>query len=195
MKIEPNVLFVVKYVEPDNYGCNKNIKNLADLKTYISCQGLGSIVSYALNVSRQLYFLAIDNCDSHCLRKCNGEKGINQNIITDSFTFIVADKLTYFEDLQKYLLGNSLGATCQNVKFKNLAWFDMKQPIFFTGYEYNGTFLPDAPIENRPLVCRPLTDKDIVLNKNLHQIFPENTNKTPKQLVELFKKTTEKIYL
>lgn len=191
MKIESNVHFVVKYVEPDNYSCTENIENLDGLKHYIDCQGLGRKVSYALNVSRQVYFIAKNNNYHNLLKQCNGKK----DIITDSFTFIIADKLTYLEDLQKYLLKNALLHNCQDVKLKNFAWFDAKKPIFFTGpYEYNGSFLPDADIKDRPLICRPLTDTDIVLNKNLHQIFPKKTGKIPRQLVQLFKKTTEKIY-
>ena len=195
MKIEPHVHFVVKYVEPNDYGEEKDIKSIYDLKNYIYCQGLGRKVSYALNVSRQVYFLANDNGNYHMLQKCNGEKGVKQDIITGNFTFIVADKLTYFEDLQKYLSEEALGANCQDVVLKNFAWFNMKQPIFFTGrYEYNGSLLPDASVKDRPLVCRPLTDKDIVLNKNLKQIFPKETCRTPTELVQLFRKTTEKIY-
>lgn len=194
MKIEPHVHFVVKFVEPDNYDDGR-IDNIEDLKNYIYCQGLGQKVSYALNVSRQVYFLVNDKGNYHMLQKCNGEKGVKQDIITDSFTFIVADKLTYFEDLQKYLLEEALSASCQDVVLKNFAWFDMKQPIFFTGrYEWNGSFLPDAHVKDRPLLCRPLTEKDIVLNKNLQQIFPKKTDKIPRGLVQLFKKTTEKIY-
>lgn len=159
MKIEPHVHFVVKFVEPNNYDYDENIKNIDDLKQY------------------------------------NDEKKAGQDIITDSFTFIVADKLTYFDDLQKYLLEDALSASCQDVVLKNFAWFHMKQPIFFTGrYEWNGSFLPDAHVKDRPLVCRPLTEKDIVLNTNLHQIFPKKTGRIPEQLVQLLNKTTEKIY-
>jgi len=194
MKIEPNVHFVVKYVEPNNYDYDENIKNIDDLKQYIHCQLLGSKVSYSLNVSRQVYFVAKNDNRYHLLKQYNDEKKAGQDIITDSFTFIVADKLTYFDDLQKYLLKNSLIDECQDVVLKNFAWFNAKKPIFFTGNEYNGSFLPDEPLKDRPLVCRPLTEKDIVLNTNLHQIFPKKTGRIPEQLVQLFNKTTEKIY-
>jgi len=42
--------------------------------------------------------------------------------------------------------------------------------------------------------CRPLNDKDIVVNADLNQIWPTKTKKPPIALVELLNKTTEKIY-
>lgn len=194
MKIEPKVVFKVKYIEPDNYSSKENIKTIQDLKNLIYCQRLGDAVSYALNVSREVCFYAQtdEKQQYHVLTSCYDGK----NIITDNFKFIVADKLTYFDDLQKYLLKNSLPNNCQNVKLKNFAWFDAKKPIFFTGaHEYNCNLVYDSPsIKDRPLVCRPLTEKDIVLNKRLQQIFPQQTGKIPEQLVQLLSKTTEKIY-
>ena len=194
MKIEPKVVFNIKYIEPDHYGHEENIKTIQDLKNFIYCQRLGDVVSYALNVSREVYFYAQtdEKQQHHVLTSYHGGK----NIITDNFKFIVADKLTYFGDLQKYLLKNSSSNNCQNVELKNFVWFDAKKPIFFTGaHEYNCNLVYGSPsVENRPLVCRPLTEKDIVLDKKLQQIFPKKTGKIPEQLVQLLSKTTEKIY-
>ena len=186
MQLEPIVTFVVKYAEPENYGREEVVKNIDGLKQYVKCQGLGRVVSYALNVARQLYFIA---GNQYALKAING-----QNITTDSVKIIVAQKLTYFSDLQEYVKKNALGDVCQAVTFENLAQFDQKQPIFFTGqYEHNGSFLPDAPISKRPLVCRPLTQNDIVVDYNLKQLWPTKTNKVPVVLKTLFDKTTEKI--
>ena len=187
MRIEPVVTFVVEYAEPEDYGHQETIKNIDGLKQYINCQGLGRHVSYALSIKRQLYFLADDR---YVLKDNN-----NQKITTDIIKIIVAQKLTYFSDLQEYVRENALGKDCQDVNFKNFAQYKSDKPIFFTGkYEYNGSFLPNAPVAKRPLSCRPITQEDIVVDKNLNQIWPAKTNKPPVGLVELLNKQTEKVH-
>lgn len=181
MEIKTYVYFNVKYVEPENYGQSGSINNIDDLKNYISCQGLGRKVSYTLQLERTVRVVADD-------------KYPGQVIPTDTFTFVVADKLTYFGDLQAYVKKNAVGNRCQDVNFKNFAQFSLDKPIFFTGHEHNGSFLPDAPVAKRPLSCRPITAKDIVVDKNLNQIWPAKTNKPPVELVELLNKQTEKVY-
>ena len=41
---------------------------------------------------------------------------------------------------------------------------------------------------------RPLSDKDIVVDKNLNQLWPEKTGSLPVGLVELFNRGTEKVH-
>ena len=187
MKMKPYVNFCVEIVEPCDYGHKEQIKDLSGLKHYIDCQGIGRVVSYAILIKRQLYFIA-DN--KWRLTTNNG-----QDIITDSLKLIVAPKLTYFADLWKYLNKNALGKDCQCVNLENFAQFEQNTPIFFTGqYEFNGSFLPDAPVHKRPLTCRPLTDNDIVINNNMKQLWPVATGNPPIGLVELLNKTTEKVH-
>jgi hypothetical protein len=186
MKIEPYVGFVVKYTEPENYGHEQTVKDVDGLKHYINCQGLGRVVSYEILIERQLYFVA-DN--RYALKTNNG-----QNITTDKIKIIVAKKLTYFSDLHEYLNKNALGNACQDVTLRNFAQFEQNKPIFFTGrYEHNGSFLPNPPVSERPLVCRPLTDNDIVVDNNLRQIWPTKTNKIPVALRTMFRKKTERV--
>ena len=181
MKIKTYVYFNVKYVEPENYGQSGSINNIDNLKNYIYSQRLGDKVSYSLCVTRTVQIVADNNCPG-------------QIIPTGTFTFIVADKLTYLGDLQAYVKKNAVGKECQDVNFKNFAQFSLDKPIFFTGHEYNGSFLPNAPVAKRPLSCRPITQEDIVVDKNLNQIWPAKTNKPPVELVELLNKQTEKVY-
>ena len=193
MKIVSDVRFVLEMIEPAEYKYKEIIHSddsahFVKLQHMIDCIGLVRAVPCAFNLMRTLSFRTENYCH---LKPVNGE-----NIITDSFKFIVADKVPYLADLQQYLLKNfGRGTkTCQEVHFKNMAQFDTSRPIFFTGpWEYNGSFLPDAPLEKRPLTARPLTDNDIVLDKKLNQIWPEASNKTPKELIALLAKTKEEI--
>ena len=184
--------FYIKVIEPIDYKYVEEVKDIEDLKNrvcYFSRAGLLSEVSCKFTVTRELNMFA----GRYALQNTNGGP-----IVADSFDFIVAKKLTYLKDLKNYVNENFKGQhLCdapQDVIFKNFSHFKQNQPIFFTGpYEYNGSFLPDAPLEERPLTCRPLTDKDIVVNTNLQQIWPKATGKTPNVLVELLNKTTDKI--
>ncbi|MBO4583176.1 MAG: hypothetical protein J5714_03940 [Alphaproteobacteria bacterium] len=191
MQIEPVVTFVVKYAEPENYGREQTVNDIDGLKQYINCQGLGQHVSYALNVARQVYFIAVIANRNHQYKLAKND---GKDIQTDAVNIIVAKKLTYLSDLQEYVKKNALGDACQDVNWKNFAQFDTTKPIFFTGpYEHNGSFLPDAPVRERPLVCRPLTDSDIVVDKDLKQLWPTKTNEIPSALRAMFRKKTEMI--
>lgn len=191
MQIEPVVTFVVKYAEPENYGQEQSVKNIDGLKQYINCQGLGQHVSYALNVARQVYFIAVIANGNYQYKLAKND---GKDIQTDAVNIIVAKKLTYLSDLQEYVKKNALGEMCQDVIWKNFAQFDTTKPIFFTGrYEHNGSFLPNPPVSERPLVCRPLTDNDIVVDNNLRQIWPTKTNKIPVALRTMFRKKTEMV--
>ncbi len=182
MEIKTHVYFNVKYAEPKNYGQGQSINNIDDLKNYIYCQRLGDKVLYTLKIIRTVQVVADNNYPG-------------QTMPTDTFTFVVADRLMYLDDLIAYVKKNATGKECQDVNFKNFAQYRYDNPIFFTGkYEYNGSFLPDAPVAKRPLSCRPITAKDIVVDKNLNQIWPVKTGKPPVGLVELLNKKTENVH-
>ena len=192
MNITVHLYFYIKMIEPIDHKYVEAVKDIECLKNevfYLSRAELLSKVSCKFTVTRELSMFA----GNQALKSAN-----DRPIITDSFDFIVADKLTYIKDLKEYLNKNfekSSSDTPQDVIFKNFSQFKRNQPIFFTGpYEYNGSFLPDAPLKERPLTCRPLTDKDVVVNTKLQQIWPKATGKTPPALIELLNKTTEKIY-
>ena len=191
MQIEPNVTFVVKYAEPENYRYEENVKNIDGLKQYIKCQRLGDEVSYALNVTRQVYFVAIVSNGNYQYKLSQND---GKDIQTDAANIIVAKKLTYLSDLQEYVKKNASGEMCQDVMWKNFAQFDLTKPIFFTGqYEHNGSFLPGAPVKERLLVARPLTQDDIVVDEDCNQLWPIKTNKIPAVLRTMFNKKTENL--
>ena len=183
MKIEPHVYFEIEYAEIDNKHGKQTVLNINEFKHYIQCYRPLRVVSCAFLIKRQVYFVA------------NNRGSLGPGLTTDELKIIVAQKLTYLSDLQEYLKRNAENNNCQDVIFKNFSEFTPEEPIFFTGpYEFNGSFLPDAPIKSRPLTCRPLNSQDIVVDKNLNQIWPVKTGKPPVGLVELLSKTTEKIY-
>ena len=189
MQLEQGVTFVIKYVEPSDYD-TEQISNLdiERLKNYIACQGIGSKVAYSLNVSRYVYYMADFNI---LVPKSNQKPEDNYGIKTDDITFIVADKLTYYGDLKKYLKENHAGYD-KKIEFRHFENFEQNKPIFFTGNrEYNGSFLPYN--HDGILMCRPLTEQDIVVNKDLHQIWPIQTNTPPVLLSAILNKQIEKI--
>ena len=202
MKIVSHVYFVLEMVEPAEHKYQEIISHIDNdgfvrLQRQVDYIHLLSKVPCAFNLMRKV---SLQTEDHHSLNLVDGA-----DITTDSFKFIIANKVPYMADLRQYLSKNlekyssdnfiTKGTeVCQEVHFKNFAQFSTKKPIFFTGpYEYNGTLLPDEPLKNRPLTVRPLTDKDIVLNKQLNQIWPIATNEPPKELVALLAKTKEEI--
>ena len=193
MKIYAKVLFRLEMVTPGEYSYKEEFyaKNfiLNDLQHTISCCGLVRKVPCEFKLSR--FVLLYD--ERH---RCLTDK--NKLNPSDEFTFIVASKLPYFADLQQYLLKNSWDgkSTCQNVQFKDMAQFNTKKPIFYTGpYEHNGSItLPDAPLAERPLMARPLKKGDVVLDLGtLNQLYPRKLNKSSKMLLDILNKTTENV--
>lgn len=196
MKIEPHVNFVLEMVEPGELkrsevfwtGSTDDATPMEALQSRLRSIHLLDLVPCAFNLKRNVYIWAQN---VGFLKNNNG-----QDITTDSFKFIVADKVPYFADLQQYLLQNSRNGErkCQDVHFQNMAQFDITQPILYNGpYEYNASFLPDRPLNERPLMVRPLTKKDIIVDRKLEkQIWPV-VGKFPQELFAILAKTKEKI--
>jgi len=195
MKIEPHVNFVLEMVEPGElkrsevfWTGSTEATPMEALQSHLRSIHLLDLVPCAFNLKRNVYIWAQN---VGVLKNNNG-----QDITTDSFKFIVANKVPYFADLQQYLLQNSRNGAreCQDVHFQNMAQFDITQPILYNGpYEYNGSFLPDMPLNERPLTARPLTKKDIIVDRKLEkQIWPV-VGKFPQEMLTILAKTKEEI--
>lgn len=114
----------------------------------------------------------------------------------EEITFTVATKLIYPHDVRKLLVQ----------KYNCVFDFDntrRKENIPVRSFhvnEHSSIGLRDeqtgAPsnISWRTITCDQCRPTDIVIDKNLHQIWPEKTNTTPESLIELLSKTTEKIH-
>lgn len=124
------------------------------------------------------------------------KKDVLSRIEDEKFTFYVVDQIIYAKDIKKMLLKNY--NTTFNFNEKN-----DKQPIVYMGIrEYKRTgiakFKPDFGIVPttytlRSVVWYNLTDNDIVIDKNMHQIWPTKTNQVPKAIVDFLNKTKENI--
>ena len=124
------------------------------------------------------------------------KKPIIIDIDSQDLTVIVADKLTYPNEVRKFL---------EN-KYNNIFNFDElnlpgNKPVYFSGVreiEELGQINPNTgdrtTYTRRYIESRPLTDKDIVVNKNcLHQIWPTKYDQMPFEMLK-FLKTKETIY-
>ncbi len=124
------------------------------------------------------------------------QKPIIIDIDSTDLCVIVADKLTYPNDVRDLLVQ----------RYNNTFNFDKlnlpeNKPVYFSGVreiEELGEINPNTgdrtTYTRRYIECRPLTDKDIIVNKDLNQIWPVATNKPPQQLLKLLKKRTELIH-
>lgn len=117
----------------------------------------------------------------------------------DSIDFIVADKLMYPRDIRE-MLTQQYGSTFDFDKTK----YDENKPVFFRGVSERTQYGLRNPKNGAPtqytlrnVHCHPLSEnRDIVVDKNLGQIWPENENKgkIPVALTKLLTKQKEKIY-
>lgn len=114
----------------------------------------------------------------------------------ETITFSVTQKLMYPDDVRKLLMQ----------KYNCVFDFDNTRreeniPVrSFHANEHSSIGLRDeqtgAPsnISWLTITCDQCRPTDIVIDKNLHQIWPEKTNTTPESLIELLSKTTEKVH-
>ena len=101
----------------------------------------------------------------------------------ESFRCFVMDKLGYEQDIKKRF-----------TKKHVYNWeTDYVRKKYFPEEFSDLPCLCEDKDENT-LVLTNLTDKDIVVNDDLYQLWPTATGKIPSTLVKLFEKTTEKIH-
>lgn len=110
------------------------------------------------------------------------------------FSFIYPN-LVYADDIKKYLM-EQYGST-----------FDFRPSNDFTGVPMIFDIIEHSSVGLRnpktgmptyqkwhSVLWRALTDKEVVVDKNMNQLWPANTGKPPVELVNLLKKRTEKIH-
>lgn len=114
-------------------------------------------------------------------------------IPAESVVFCVADKLLYPRDVHKILV-EKYGRTFNFDETK----MDADKPVKFGMSDSNVFGL--NPVQKATtqytlhhVHCSPLTQKDIVVNDKLEQIWPEKTKTAPKSLNEILAKTKEEI--
>ncbi len=112
----------------------------------------------------------------------------------ETFEFIMP-KILYPNDIKKYLLEH-YGSTFNFKPDESMN----NSPMTFSVHNESSvglrSFATDAPsiIKWETVSYRPLSEKDIVVDKNLNQIWPEKTGSLPVGLVQLFNRGTEKAH-
>lgn len=199
MKFEFSVIFTYDIRDRNTHtGESSSFNTIDDLKLVIQ-NGLDYYkMPYTLNVTRAVQIVDTDlpNKNENDIISMSYVQPHPHILARDGFDFIVADKLIYPKDVRT-ILKNKYGNT---IDFDTNRKWDEKQPVFLDGVIENTRYgLRDsntgAPTQYtiRSVVCYPLTDKHIVINKNLSQIYPEKTGKIPTVLTELLSKNAIEI--
>ena len=156
-------------------------KTIEELQDYIAQQK--ETLPYFLEVNRSCYVADQD---------LPGKKPEKHH--SGTFKFIVSDKLMYPQDAQNYL---KLDEKPISLQINNANEIQQNTPVLFRELAHypmdNYTKKPQKKRDNH-FEIRPLTAQDIVVDKNLHQIWPEQTGKAPLGLVKMLQQTTEKVY-
>lgn len=116
----------------------------------------------------------------------------------EKLNLIVADELMYPMNVREFLkqkYNNTFGFENMNFSLNN------EYPVYFSGILSREELGPISPTTGDRLTfthhyiqCRQLTNFDIVVDKNLHQIWPIKTKKTPNVLTDFLAKTKEQIH-
>ena len=156
-------------------------KTVEDLRNYVSSQK--EELMYSLEVNRSCY---VSDKDLPT-RKPEKHHG-------GHFQFFVSDKLIYPQDVQRYLQKNSV---TKSLRIDNADKIKQDTPVLFRELVFypmdTRSQIPQKK-RNNSFEIRPLTEQDVVVDKNLNQIWPKNTGEAPVGLVELLAKQTEKVY-
>lgn len=156
-----------------------------------------TINPYELIITRDVQVVDTDNkTKKDGIYVFGTEKQKNTKIASESIKFVIADKLLYPNDIRKILTqkyGNVLD-------FDNQKWNE-DIPVLYSGVtkeERVGLKKPRTSGSThctlRHVNCRPLTLNDIVINKNLNQIWPKETNVYPEALRAFLARKKERIY-
>lgn len=112
----------------------------------------------------------------------------------EHFNFIVADKLIYPHDVRK-LLKKQYGSTLDLDKQR----LTEDTPVLYSGIvQKHQVGLKDkngnpTTYTLKWVLCRNLHNQDIVVDRKLHQIWPDKTKEVPSELLEIFAKIKENV--
>ena len=199
MKLELNIIFTYDIKDKNTRtGEISSFKTIDDLKLAIKNGRDYFQMPYVLNVTRTVQIIEPDlpKETSHGITSTSYVHPHAHVLKREGFDFIVSDKLTYPHDVREFLTkryGNVLN-------FDYERQWDENKPVFLNDVIENTQYgLRDsktgAPTQYtlRNVVCYPLTDKHVVIDSNLNQIWPTKTGMMPKVLTELLSKNTTEI--
>jgi len=164
MAFKSTVSFVFTNINLGNLPPLKDVHDLDQFKSYINYHDIR--MPYKVSVARIINII-------------NERTNEITQIKDDELIFYVSDKISYPEQIHTYM---------------KKYYGDEK--YFFSPGSDNAPGLLDAVVPEGANACAKwhiLTDSDIVVDKNLHQIWKNKTGKTPLILLNLFKRTKEHI--
>ncbi|MBQ6736709.1 MAG: hypothetical protein IJQ90_04480 [Alphaproteobacteria bacterium] len=175
-----------------------NVSNINELREFVNKFGPRDDRTYRVTILRESCVVNMDKKIKnipfyHQNRYIDGHPIIATD--TDAKIELILPQLMYPNDVAEYLI-KKYG---QKFDFKPEN-FDLKTPMFLDICEHSSIGLRNsrtgAPTHMKwhTVDCEPLSEKDIVVDKNLNQLWPEKTGKLPVGLVELFNRGTEKVH-
>lgn len=127
------------------------------------------------------------------------DKDSQQNPVVlgnERLNLVVTDELIYPKQVMDFLKQKYN----DTFEFDDMHFSD-SVPLYFSGVLSREELGPISPttgdrltFTHRYIQCRELSNKDIVVDKNLHQIWPIKTGKTPTVLTQFLSKTKEIIH-
>lgn len=200
MHLVSKVIFTY-IIHDNNGGIGDSFNTLQELKNII--KSAEYTTPFQINIQRQI------NIHDTDAGKSGWYNNKESKIMGEHVNIIVADKLLYPNDVRTMLM-EKYGSL---LNFDNCISTDVK-PVLFSGVDKETKFglrknmrsgmnsidLSDSAIGNPTkynlyhVHCRYLDNKDIVMNKNMEQIWPAKTGVMPLELSQLLARKTEKIY-
>jgi hypothetical protein len=165
-------------------------ENLEELKKIVKDEYVPDIsdIHYSMNID-------ITRCVIVSNRAKKGEGIIDSlngvKVAEETITLVVTDKLIYPKDVRK-ILNKKYNSTFNLDKYK----LDEKIPVKrfnvsednMTGMIVNGR---QTHYTLYNVYCKQLTPNDVVIDKNLNQIWPKKTGAVPTTLTEMLSRTKE----
>lgn len=196
MHLVSKIVFDYNIVNGDFVG-GKNLSSLEDLKSTIS-KNKTYEKPFIVRINR---IVKIMDTDSPILHDGNPfsvmiqDKFKTVQFDDEHFDFIVMDKLMYQPGVRKMLI-KKYGST---LNLENKKLIDTIPVLFFgviedTHYGLKGTNGNPTTQTVRYVNCRHLTPKDIVLNKDFHQIWPIKSKRPLLVLEKFLHRTKENIH-
>lgn len=173
--------------------------NFEDLKKVVNAGNSNDPTAKTLTVSR-IIKIADTKKDNQATRRFSSfehaENGIE--VARESLSFVICAKLVYPCDISAFLkkkYGSSLN-------FASKDWAKKDKPVVFSGVHEqtrHGLRNPKTGMPTqytlRNVNCRVLSEDDVVLDKDLNQIWPVNAKGgVPLNLTEMLCKGKERIY-
>ena len=186
MILETKVKFYISDCE--YFSLRRRINGLSDLKEIV--QNYDLVIPRTVTLNRSVDVVKPQKKSPNRFATFSDNDKNTLNISNESVRFIVANKITVAADIQKYLKEKYNETMSFPVKENEPIVLDYVEEKHLTGMRVNNK---ETHYVLREIHWHCLGDKDIVVNKELQQIWPKKTGKMPQILVKFLKTKNENI--